>query len=484
MKRLFLAFALCAAGALRAFPAAEIARRPNIVLILADDLGAADLGCAGNAFHETPHLDALARRSVRFTQAYASAPVCSPTRAALMTGKCPARLGITTWSESARDRSPGKRGLAPAASEYNLPHSETTLAKRLQAAGYLTALVGKWHLGDAEHYPETHGFAINRGGSLWGAPATYFWPYRGSGRFGPEFRYLPGLDYGQPGDYLTDRLTEEALTVIDHAQKSSQPFFLYLAHHAPHTPIEAKPEEVEHFRRKLQPGSPWQHPGYAAMVRSLDQSVGRVLSHLEKRGLADQTLVIFTSDNGGFIGKDRRTGLTVTTNTPLRSGKGALYEGGIRVPLFVRWPGCTPPEGGGCREPVITADLFFTVLAAAGLESDAAVPRDGLDLAPLLRNPGGALPREALYWHFPHYYDTTTPVSAIRAGQWKLLEYYEDGRRELYDLAADPCEQTDLATQQPQMAQTLAQKLAAWRLEANAQLPRPNPDLKAAKGAP
>jgi len=484
MKRLLLAFALCAAAAAwQALPAAESAARLNIVLILADDLGAADLGCAGNTFHETPHLDALARRSVRFTQAYASAPVCSPTRAALLTGKCPARLGITTWLESARDHSPGKQRLAPAASAYNLPHSEATLAKRLQAAGYLTALVGKWHLGDAEHYPETHGFDINRGGSLWGAPATYFWPYRGSGRFGPEFRYLPGLDYGQPGEYLTDRLAQEALAVIDHAQKRNQPFFLYLAHHAPHTPIEAKPEDIEHFRRRLQPGSPWQHPAYAAMVRSLDQSVGRVLAHLEMRGLAEQTLVIFTSDNGGFIGKDRRTGLNVTTNAPLRSGKGSLYEGGLRVPLFIRWPGCSPAEGGDCTQPVITADLFFTVLAAAGLKPDAA-RADGLDLAPLLRSPGGKLAREALCWHFPHYYETTSPVSAVRAGKWKLLEYFEDGRRELYDLEADPGEQTDLAAAQSQWVQALAQKLAAWRLEVRAQLPQPNPDFKPAANAP
>jgi len=483
MKPLLLAFALGVTAAWRALPAADPPARLNIVLILADDLGAADLGCAANALHETPHLDALARRSVRFTQAYASAPVCSPTRAALLTGKCPARLGITTWLESARDRSPGKRRLIPAASEYNLPHTETTLAKRLQAAGYLTALVGKWHLGDAEHYPETHGFDLNRGGSLWGAPATYFWPYRGSGRFGPEFRYLPGLDYGQPGEYLTDRLTEEALAVIDYAQNRNQPFFLYLSHHAPHTPVEAKPQDVEHFRRKLQPGSPWQHPVYAAMVRSLDQSVGRVLNELEKRHLAEQTLVIFTSDNGGFIGKDRRTGLTVTTNTPLRSGKGSLYEGGLRVPLFVRWPGCSPPEGADCQQPVLTADLFFTALAAAGLKPDAA-PADGLDLAPLLRNPGGKLAREALCWHFPHYYDTTSPVSAIRAGQWKLLEYFEEGRRELYDLEADPGEQTDLAAAQPQRVEALAQKLAAWRREVNARLPQPNPNFKPAAKAP
>jgi arylsulfatase A-like enzyme len=476
MKRLFTtllhATALLGVGVAQ-IPAAEPAK-PNIVLILADDLGWADLGCYGADFHETPNLDRFAGESVRFTDAYAMS-VCSPTRATLLTGKHAARLHITIWAEGAL-QGPKNRKLLQAPSLHDLPHSETTLAKRLQAAGYLTALVGKWHLGDAKHAPETHGFDVNIGGTQWGAPQTYFWPYRGSGRYGPEFRYVPHLEFGKPGEYLTDRLTDEALRVPERADK--QPFFLYLAHHAPHTPIEAKAEDVKHFQGKRDAKFKHQNAAYAAMVKSLDHNVGRVLDHLKRTGLDKNTIVIFASDNGGFVGRDMASGqnVPVTNNAPLRSGKGSLYEGGIRVPLLIRWPGVTP-KGAVCAEPVVLTDLFQTCLSAAGLPP-AAEAADGLDLAPLLKNPAARLERDALFFHYPHYYPTTTPVGAIRARDWKLLEYFEDNRVELYNLSEDVSESRDLAQKLPDKATDLRRRLQAWRQAVGAAMPQPNPDFK------
>ena len=448
--------------------------RPNFVVILADDLGAVDLGCYGADLHETPRLDGLAKESVLFRQAYASAPVCSPTRAALMTGKHPARVGITIWAEGSLG-GPQNRKLLQGESKHDLPPAEMTLAERLHEAGYATGLVGKWHLGDGDHAPETQGFDVNIGGTRWGAPQTFFWPYRGSGRFGAEFRYLPGLPLGKPGDYLTDKLTDAALAFIDSAGK--QPFFLFLAHHSPHTPIEAPQPLVEHFQAKLRPDLKHQHAAYAAMVKSLDENVGRVLDHLKHRGLLENTIVVFTSDNGGYIGIDRKGGFTApcTNNFPLRSGKGSLYEGGIRVPLLVRCPGA---KAGERTLPVTTCDLFFSLLAAAGLSPEADLPRDGIDLSGVVRDAQTTVSRETLYWHYPHYYETTTPVSAVRAGDWKLLEYFEDGRRELFQLRDDPTEMQDLAATMPEKVAELSKQLLAWRSEVDAKLPRPNPSYR------
>ena len=445
------------------------ASRPlNVVFILADDLGWSDLGCYGADLHETPHLDRLAREGVRFTQAYAMC-VCSPTRAAILTGRHAARLHLTIWREAALNPPQNQKLVAPPVIA-DLPLDETTIAEALKSAGYLTFHVGKWHLGDADHSPETQGFDLNIGGTHWGAPATYFHPF--SGEFGQarELRYVPGLGLGKPGDYLTDRLTDEALKLIE--QAGDRPFLLNLWFHNPHTPLEGKPKLVEKYRAKINPDLKHQSPDYAAMVETLDDNVGRVLEQLRKRKLADRTIVIFASDNGGTIiqHKDRQ----VTDNSPLRSGKGSLYEGGIRVPLIVRIPGVTP-RGRVCDEPVICTDFFPTILELCGVHvADKAAPRgtlDGQSLVPLLRQPDARLNRDALFFHYPHYYSTTTPVSAIRAGDWKLLEYFEDQHLELYNLRDDPGEKRDLAAQQPDRAAQLRGRLQAWQKQVGAQLP-------------
>lgn len=457
------------------FVTAQQPKTPNVVLILADDLGWSDLGCYGADLHDTPNLDRLAQSGVRFTDAYA-ASICSPTRAALMTGKHYARLQMTIWREGSM-KPPKDRKLIPPVSVSDLPYQETTLAEVFQQAGYRTALVGKWHLGDGNYYPETQGFDINIGGTHWGAPHTYFWPYRGQGRFEGEFRYVPHLEGGKPGEYLTDRLTDEALKIIDGADES--PFFLYLAHHAPHSPVEAPENLVKHYAQKIKPEMNHQNPKYAAMVHSLDQSVGRIINRIDERGLSDRTIVVFVSDNGGHIGQ--HAGQRVTNNTPLRSGKGSLYEGGVRVPLIIRSPG-VKSEGVVCHEPVFVADLFPTITELAGVKSaptgNPAPEIDGISLVSLLKQPDSHLKRTALYFHYPHYYPTTTPVSAIREGDWKLLQYYEDQHVELYNLKNDRGEAQDLAKTEPDRVKELQAHLTTWMKSINARMPTPNPDFR------
>ncbi len=441
---------------------------PNIVFILADDLGWADLGCHGADLHRTPHLDGLARRGVRFTNAYAAAPVCTPTRASVMTGKYPARLHMTVWFEASQ-RPPRNRPLVPPVTVGNLAHGEVTHAEALSRAGYFTAHVGKWHLGDAAHYPETQGFDVNVGGTFWGAPSTFFYPYRGLWSNTDELRYVPGLEWGEKGEYLTDRLTDEAIRIVERVR--DRPFFLSLWYHTVHTPIEAKAEVVDRYRKRLEPGLHHRNPTYAAMVDSLDENVGRLLARLDDLELSRRTLIVFTSDNGGYINRHR--GMQVTSNHPLRSGKGSLWEGGIRVPLIVRWPGVTEP-GGVCHEPVISNDFYPTLLEAVGVAP--AAPHDGVSLVPLLRDPNARLERDALYWHYPHYYPTTTPVSAVRAGRWKLLEFHESGELALHDLHEDPAEARNLADDMPERAQRLLGMLRDWRREVDAQMPTPSRD--------
>ena len=452
----------------------DAAKRPNLILILADDLGWADLSCYGNDLHQTPNLDRLAKQGVRFTDAYSASPVCTPTRAAILTGLHPARLHMTIWREGALNR--GNRKLLQPVCLDSLPLKHVTLAEVLKQAGYFNAHIGKWHLGRAESYPQAHGFHVNIGGTLWGAPQTFWYPYNGDGYF-RDWRYVPDLEPGNEDDYLTDRLTDKALATMEEQAKVSRPFYLNLWYYSVHTPIEGKPELVDFYQKKIKPDSVRKNPHYAAMVHSLDKNVGRVLAKIDELGITDNTFVIFTSDNGGFINKCKlNRELVVANNAPLRSGKGSCYEGGVRVPLIVRGPKLAQDRVSS--EPVYAPDLYPTLLRATGLFDQSKADLDGTDFTQLLRNPDASLEREALYFHYPHYYQTTTPVSAIRKGNWKLLEYFEDGRLELFNLKQDPGEARNLSTDRSALARELRADLDAWRKKIGAQLPEVNPVWK------
>lgn len=460
--------------------AQEPAGPPNVVLILADDLGWADLGRYGSTFHRTPHIDALASQGMTFTNAYAASPVCSPTRAALLTGRHPARLRITDWLEGRTDR-PDQR-LLQVQDRDALPHDEVTLAEVLAGAGYATAHVGKWHLGGEGYLPVDHGFDLNVAGNHRGYPPTYFYPYDRDG-----YR-LDGLQAeGREGELLTERLGEEAARFIE--AHRDEPFFLYLPYYAVHTPLEAKADVVASYEARAAALDPPEfivfgregahrvrrlqsHPVYAAMVQSLDESVGRVLRALEENGLAGRTIVIFTSDNGGLATAQGWP----TSNRPLRAGKGWIYDGGLRVPLIVRWPEAVA-TGTTSDAPVTSTDLLPTILELAGVADPAAAQRDGRSLVPLLAQ-REALEREPLFWHYPHYSDQGgPPAGAVRRGSFKLIEFFEDHHVELYDLATDPGEQRDLAVEHPERAATLRRMLHDWRRSVDAQMPPGvNPD--------
>src|SRR5262245_22154229 len=440
-------------------PAVGAPHNPNVVMIVADDLGWADLGCYGSKYHKTPHLDRLAASGLRFTQAYAAAPVCSPTRAAIMTGKYPARVGITDWLPGRPDR-PDQKLLRPPI-VTDLPASEVTLAAAFKKAGYVTGHIGKWHLGGPGAAPQDRGFDVNVAGDHTGTALSYFAPYQGKGN-----RFMPGLETAPDGEYLTDRLAAEAEKFLD-AHKD-KPFFLYLPHYAPHTPMRAKQELIA----KYKPGPPGQqgNPVYAAMLESLDEAVGRVVKKLDELKLTEKTLVIFTSDNGGLSTLEGPQ-TPPTINAPLREGKGYLYEGGLRVPLIVRWPGVTK-AGATTDVPVCSIDFFPTLLAASGVATDARP--DGVSLVPVLK--GGTIERTELYWHYPHYPNQgARPGGAIRAGDYKLIEFYENGRRELFDLMKDPGENRNLIEEKPEVVKALADTLAAWRSAVGAKMPKPNP---------
>lgn len=466
-------------------PAGGRAAAPNIVLLLADDLGWADLGVYGSEFHETPHLDRLAAEGMRFTEAYTAGSVCSPSRASVLTSHYPARLHLTDWIPGQGDEP--HQPLLQVRDHDALPLDERTMAEELSAAGYITGHIGKWHLGLEGHRPANFGFDTVIGINDYGSPPTYLWPYVGGDR---DLEWLTAT--GEPGEHLTERLGEEGARFI--TEHRDRPFFLYLPFYAPHTPIEGKPEVVEKYRRKAQElrieaedvwGSEGGHlhrrvqndPAYAALIEALDNAVGRVLRSLEENGVADETIVIFLSDNGGLAVLERDWGADPpTSNLPLRAGKGWLYEGGVRGPMMVRWPGFVD-AGAVVDEPVITNDLLPTVLEIAGLPLQPEYTDDGVSLVPLLRGLG-SLDRDELFWHYPHYHGSGhRPSGAIRSGDHKLIQWYEDGRVELYHLRDDPGESQDLSRSMPELVGALRDRLGRWLKAVDAQMPMPNPDF-------
>jgi len=484
--------------------------QPNIVFILIDDMGWMDLACQGSSFYETPHLDRLAAEGMRFSDAYAACPVCSPTRASLLTGRYPARVGVTNFiGGNARGR------LLDAPYTRQLPLEQRSLAAALREGGYATWHVGKWHLGGQPYWPENHGFDVNVGGWDAGAPKSYWSPYAN-----------PRLPDGPPGEYLTDRLTDEAVALI-RRRDTSRPFFLNLWHYAVHIPIQSKPELIRKYEAKaaacglagrdpfiLGEPFPCEHkrtkrvvrrmfqsdPAYAAMVEDLDTSVGRVLASLDEQGIADETVVIFTSDNGGVATAEG----SPTCNAPLCEGKGWMYEGGTREPLIVRWPGRVPPASV-CAAPLSSPDFYPTLLELAGLPLRPEQHCDGASFATTLTGnrvpdtgnrqeatprssslPPSVPPRDrdrlfpsprALFWHYPHYGNQGgTPGCSVRWGDWKLIEFFEDRRVELYNLRQDISEEHDLSGDEKETADRLRDALHRWLDDVGAKIPAPNPD--------
>ena len=455
-------------GSVAAAPAqaAPPAARPNIVLIVADDLGWTDLGVYGSAYYETPRIDRFASRGLRFTNAYAN-PNCAPTRAALQTGRYGPRTGIYTVDSGARGLEAFRR-MIPVENVTSLALDEVTFAERFRDAGYATAHIGKWHLGGGEYLPTRQGFDVNVAGNATGSPkGGYFSPYEN-----------PQLPDGPVGEYLTDRLASEAVTFL--RANRAKPFLLSLSFHAVHQPIQGKPELVRKYKAKP-PAGGHGNPDYAAMVEALDTNVGRVLDALDELGLAGNTIVIFYSDNGG-VGGYRAAGVNatdLTDNAPLRGGKGMLYEGGVRVPLIVRHPG-RAPAGGESSLPVMCVDFFPTLLELAGLPPETAREIDGVSFAGELLGQPGAGERPPLYWHFPGYLEAggaksgswrTTPAGAIRQGRYKLIEFFETGAVELYDLERDIGERHNLADTEPARARQLKTLLADWRARLKAPMP-------------
>ncbi len=436
--------------------------KPNFIFILIDDLGWADLGCFGSTFYKTPNLDRLASLGMKFTNGYAACPVCSPTRASILTGKYPARLHLTDWLPGRPDL-PAQKLLRPQFLQQ-LALNEVTLAEALKAAGYVSASIGKWHLGGEGFLPQDQGFDVSVAGNQAGSPASFFFPYksaRGS---------IPGLEEGEAGEYLTDRLTGEALKFLERSR--SRPFFLYLPHYAVHIPLAGKPELVDRYSREAKPGAAQNNAVYAAMIHSVDDSVGSILQKLDDLRIGDRTVVLFMSDNGGLSVKEGPN-TPATSNAPLRDGKGYLYEGGIREPLIIRWPGVSKP-GSVCDAPVSSIDFFPTLLDIAGV-SAAASSVDGVSLVPLLKQ-SGKLRRSAIYWHYPHYSNQGgKPGAAIRQGDFKLIEFFEDSHVELYNLRTDIGERVNLASGMPKKTAELRHKLSTWRRSVDAQMMTPNP---------
>lgn len=464
-------------------PAAwAVAEKPNVVFFLADDLGQRDLGCYGSTFYETPNVDRLAREGALFTNAYAACPVCSPSRAALQTGRWPQRTGITDYIGAVSKPQQWKRNtiLFPASYSDRLAHEEVTLGEMMKGAGYATFFAGKWHLGPQGFWPEDQGYDINKGGVDRGGPygpGKYFVPYAN-----------PRLPDGPPGEHLPDRLATEACKFIE--SNKAHPFFVFFSFYSVHTPLQSRPDlqaKYEAKKRRLGLEAKWgregprevrlvqEHPVYAGMIEAMDLAVGRVLARLDELGLAKNTLVVFTSDNGGLSTSEG----SPTSNLPLRGGKGWLYEGGIRESLVLRWPAVV--RGGQTLDtPVCGTDFFATLREVAG--GGTTEKTDGVSLLPLLRG-SGALPERALCWHYPHYGNQGgAPGAAIRRGDWKLIQWFEQPEApELFNLRDDLSETKNLAAQEPERVKALLAELQAWQKEVGARMPEKNPAYDPAK---
>ena len=455
----------------------QAAKQTNFLFFLVDDMGWADIGANGSTFHETPHIDRLAKSGMRFTQGYAAGSVCSPTRASIMTGKHPVRVDITDWIPGQSNR-PTNPLLHPE-DRHSLPLKEVTLAEALKQHGYQTFFAGKWHLGKEGEWPTDQGFDINIGGHHKGSPpGGYYAPWTN-----------PALKAKHKGEYLTERLTAESAKFLDSRDKA-KPFLLYLSYYNIHTPIQPYKKRIDHYKSKAEKSftgpTPFEvehdgktrtrqdNPALASMVAAVDDSVGALLDKLEELQLDDNTVVIFFSDNGGLSTLGR---IGPGCNLPLRAGKGWLYEGGIREPTLIRAPGVTQP-GSVSNKPMISMDFFPTMLDLAGLPLQPKLHVDGRSLLSQLK--GNDTGQRTLHWHYPHYHGSAwKPGASIRDGDWKLIEFYHYKNFELYNLAKDPGERTNLAKRNPSKAAELRAKLSAWQKQMKAKMPMPNPNYNA-----
>ena len=461
-----------------AAPALDAAKQTNFLFFLVDDMGWADIGANGSTYHETPNIDRLARSGMRFTQGYAAGSVCSPTRASIMTGRHPVRVDITDWIPGQANR-PANPLLHPE-DRSHLPLEETTIAEALKEHGYQTFFAGKWHLGDKGQWPTDQGFDINIGGHHRGSPP--------GGYYGPWSN--PTLKAKRKDEYLTERLTEESVKFLEERDQA-KPFLLYLSYYNIHTPIQAYKKHIDHYQSKAAkafegktPTEPehdgtnrlrQDNPALATMVAAVDDSVGVLLAKLTELKLDENTVVIFFSDNGG-LSTLQRGRFGPGCNLPLRAGKGWLYEGGVREPTIIRAPGVTQP-GSVSHKPLISMDFFPTMLDLAGLPLKPKLHVDGRSLLSQLK--GNDTGNRTLHWHYPHYHGSSwKPGASIRDGDWKLIEFYHYNNFELYNLAKDPGERTNLAKRNPRKAAELRAKLSAWQKQNKAKMPAPNPDYK------
>ena len=450
-------------------------KKTNFVFFLVDDMGMMDLETYGSTFHETPNIDKLAKTGMKFNYGYAACPVCSPTRASIMTGRHPVRVDITDWIPGQSNKKTNK--LLHPEDRDNLALEEVTLAEELKNHGYQTFFAGKWHLGNEGHWPTDQGFDINIGGHHRGSPpGGYYAPWKN-----------PVLKANKQEEYLTERLTEESIRFIEE-RVVDKPFLLYLSYYNIHTPIQPYKKHINHYKKKAEKFSSatpteqehsgqtrmrQDNPALASMVSAVDDSVGTLLAKLDELGLSDDTVVIFFSDNGGLSTKPK---MGPGSNSPLRAGKGWLYEGGVREPTIIRAPGITK-AGSVSNQPIVSMDFFPTMLELAGLPLRPKLHADGRSLLTELKGNKGK-PR-TLYWHYPHYHGSTwKPGASIRDGDWKLIKFYDQEKVELYNLKKDPSEKKDLAKKNSVKSKELENKLLAWQKQMNAKLPKPNPDYK------